>query len=233
MEIKAISSGSKGNAYYISDGETQLLIECGVTMKKLRGDMEFPFQETQGILISHHHSDHCKAIQKCREAGAEIYAPADVYAYTKTEGERCHAVTPFRAFTVGTFTILAFDLQHDCVNYGYLITSRSTGERLLYFTDTYMVKYRFPGLTHIMAECNYSLSMLRQNVHLGLTPLWLKDRIKVSHMSIEHLEEFFKANDLADVKKLYLIHLSENNGNANVFRRRIRKVTGKDVEILN
>lgn len=232
MKVKAIASGSKGNAYYISDGKTQLLIECGVTMKRLCGDMDYPFENTDGILISHHHSDHCKSIQKCAEAGADIYAPADVFSHTETEGECCHRVKPFRSFKIGTFLILPFDLHHDCVNYGYLLSSKETGERLLYFTDTYMVKYRFPGLTHIMAECNYSTDMLEANVRLGLTPPWLKDRIRVTHMSVEHLEAFFKANRLDGVKKIYLLHLSENNGNPKVFRHRIKKATGKEVEVL-
>ncbi len=232
MKVKAIASGSKGNAYYISDGKTQLLIECGVTMKRLCGDTEYDFKDTQGILISHRHSNHCKSIQKCIDAGVDIYAPADVYKHMNITGERCHIVSPFKSFVIGFFMILPFDLHHDCVNYGYLISSRHTGERLLYFTDTYMVKYKFPGITHIMAECNYSIRTLKENVTLGLTPPWLKDRIKVSHMSVERLEQFFESNNLDNIKKIYLIHLSENNGNANVFRYRIKKVTGKEVEVL-
>lgn len=233
MEIKAISSGSKGNAYYISDEATSLLIECGVSFRKIRTSKYYNFENISGVLISHRHSDHCKSIKECANAGVEIYAPADVFKNNEMSGERCNAIKRFKAFNVGSFYILPFDLYHDCVNYGFLICSKKTGERLLYFTDTYMIKYKFEGLTHIMAECNYSNETLKNNSEMGVVPPWLKDRIKVSHMSLENLFKFMKENDLSKVKHIYLIHISETNGNAKVFRHRIKKATEKQVTAMN
>lgn len=232
MIIKALSSGSKGNAYYISDGETRLLIECGVSRRRLERNTEFSMETLSGVLVSHKHGDHCKSIEFCINAGAEVYAPADVFVSKNVEGPQCHKVKPFKGFAVGSFFIVPFDLQHDCINYGYLLCSRKTGERLLYFSDTYMVKYQFDGLTHIMAECNYSIELLRRNCELGVVPGWLKDRIQVSHMSVDNLLAFLKANNLEKVEEIYLIHLSEVNGNAKVFRHRIKKATGKKVMVM-
>jgi len=232
MIIDAVASGSKGNAYYISDGHTQLLIECGVAMKRLTKNPAFEFEDIDGILISHRHIDHCKAVERCKDAGAEIYAPADVFEFKGLNGKGCHPVKPFAGFDIGTFYIVPFDLYHDCENYGYLVCSRASNERLLYFSDTYMVRYKFNDLTHIMAECNYSNKILKENVKIGLVPAWLKDRIKVSHMSIEQLLKFFKENDLTKVKKIYLIHMSENNGSPAVFKHKVKKATGKAVEVL-
>lgn len=230
MEIKGIASGSKGNAYYISDGGTSILIECGVAISKLKNSGYF--DGAGGILISHKHSDHAKSIKKCADAGAELFAPAEVFDKYGLAGDNCHSVSAFEGFCIGSLYILPFDLNHDCINFGYLICSRTTGERLLYFTDTYMVKYKFKHITHIMAECNYSMRLLRENTELGIVPLWLKDRIKVSHMSIEQLLEFFKANDLSETEQIYLIHISEHNGNPSVFRRRIKKVTGIKTDVF-
>ena len=230
MRVEGISSGSKGNAYIISDGSTDLMIECGVPMSKLMKNCDI--DSISAVLISHRHGDHCKAIAKMHDAGVEIYAPADVFDAYKLSGSGCNIAEPFMPFKVGTFSILPFDLHHDVINLGYLICSLATGERLLYFTDTYMVKYKFEGLTHIMAECNYSMRMLRENTELGLVPLFLKDRIKVSHMSIEQLLEFFKANDLSKAEQIYLIHISDNNGNPVTFKRRVKKLTGVPVEVF-
>ena len=83
-----------------------------------------------------------------------------------------------------------------------------------------------------MAECNYSMRMLKENTELGLVPLFLKDRIKVSHMSIEQLLEFFEANDLSKAEQIYLIHISDNNGNPVTFKRRVKKLTGVPVEVF-
>lgn len=230
MEIKGIASGSKGNAYYISDGQTNILIECGIPLSRIKKSV--CIDDISGILISHKHTDHAKSIVKCLSAGVDIYAPAEVFDTYETCGDKCHDVAPFEGFNIGTMFILPFDLNHDCINFGYLVCSKATDERLLYFTDTYMVKYKFSGLTYIMAECNYSTRMLRENTEMGLVPLWLKDRIKVSHMSVEQLLKFFKANDLHGVKQIYLIHISENNGNPAVFRKRVKKVTGISTEAL-
>ena len=229
MNIKSLASGSKGNAYYISDGQTPLLIECGISIRELQKGTEFKLSRMQGILVSHGHNDHCKAVHDCIRAGLDIYAPPEVFRSKKIHGHRCKPVTPFKGFNIGSLFVLPFDCVHDCVNFGYLLHSNHSGERLLYFTDTCMVRYRFGGITHIMAECNYSLEAVDRNVALGYIPESLKERLITSHMSIDNLLEFFKANDMSQVKEIYLIHLSENNSHAESFKNAVAELTGKNV----
>lgn len=229
MIIKAIASGSKGNAYYITDGKTPLLLECGIPIKELQIGTGFKLSQVGGVLISHQHNDHCKSISDCIRAGLDVYAPSEVYKVKKVKGRRCKEIHPLKGFTVGTFYILPFECDHDCVNYGFLLHSNHSGERLLYFTDTYMVKYKFDGVTHIMAECNYSVEAVDYSIAHGYIPASLKERLKMSHMSIDNLLEFLKANDLGKVQQIYLIHLSENNSQAEEFKAAVQKLTGKEV----
>lgn len=55
LEIKQIASGSTGNCYRISDGKTNLLIEAGITIRKIKEALMFRLSEIEGCLISHEH----------------------------------------------------------------------------------------------------------------------------------------------------------------------------------
>ena len=137
-----------------------------------------------------------------------------------------------KMFTLGTFRVLPFDTQHDAPEpLGFLLKSTVTDEKLLYFTDTYYLKYKFTGITHILCEANYDPEILRRRVASGEVPGMLADRVISSHMSIGHLEDFLRACDLSKLRKIWLCHLSDGNSNAAEFRRRIQRLTGVEVEV--
>ncbi|OGO89499.1 MAG: hypothetical protein A2Y15_05955 [Clostridiales bacterium GWF2_36_10] len=136
--------------------------------------------------------------------------------------------TPFK---LNTFTITPFNCQHDVPNIGFYIHSESTGENLLYFTDTYYVKFTFPDLNYIMAEANYSRDALTESIEDGRIPVAMKKRLLQSHMSIDNLIGMLKANDLSKVKQIYLLHLSNNNSNESEFKERVQKEVGCEVYI--
>src|SRR5690606_11861741 len=113
---------------------------------------------------------------------------------------------------------------------GFLFANQA-GEKLLYATDTYYIRYKFSGLTHIMVECNYSMDILRARVEAGLVEPALKHRILKSHFSLEHVKDFLKANDLSNVREIWLLDLSDGNSDAERFKREIQVLTGKMVFI--
>jgi phosphoribosyl 1,2-cyclic phosphodiesterase len=55
IEIETLASGSTGNCYIVSDGKTKIMIECGITIKKIREKWGFKIHEISGCLISHEH----------------------------------------------------------------------------------------------------------------------------------------------------------------------------------
>jgi phosphoribosyl 1,2-cyclic phosphodiesterase len=55
LKIEILKSGSKNNCYYISDGKTKLLIECGMAFKKILKGLNYKLSEVYGCLISHEH----------------------------------------------------------------------------------------------------------------------------------------------------------------------------------
>ena len=134
--------------------------------------------------------------------------------------------------TVGTFLVLPFDVEHDAPDsQGFLLESTATGEKLLYFTDTYYLKYRFSGITHILGECNYTRERVQENLAEDTLPTVRAARLMHSHMSLQHLVEFLEANDLSRLKQIYLVHLSAENSDEAEMKRRIQRLTGAEVYV--
>lgn len=229
MDIKVLGSSSKGNCYVVSDGATKLLLDCGLPIKEILKGIDFAPQFVAACLVTHSHGDHVKSANKLSQLyGVRVYASAGCIDAARL---RCAcAVKSMVQFAVGSWEILPFDVQHDAPEpLGFLLRSSVTNEKLLYFTDTYYLKYRFKGITHILCEANYSLDIIREKVDSGVIPKSLGDRIIGSHMSIDHLLEMLKSNDLSRLRKIYLCHLSDSNSNAAVFKQRVQETTGVEV----
>lgn len=232
MEIKVLASGSSGNAYIVGDGATTLLLDAGIPLKAIQVGSGFKVRQMEGCFITHAHQDHCKAARDLARLGVDIYTSQGTIEACGLSGHRIRPVKALEEIQAGTFQVLPFDVEHDAPEpLGFLFTSTATGEKLLYFTDTYYVRYRFVGLTHIMAECNYSEDGIRRSVEAGYVPVELVPRLVKSHMSLEHLVDMLRANDLRDVRQIYLLHLSENNSEEQRFRTEIQKQTGAEVYV--
>ena len=232
MEIRVFASGSSGNAYLVSDEMTTLLLDAGIPLREIQVACGFRVREIDGCLITHAHKDHSKAAEGLARLGVDIYTSAGTIEACGLTGHRIQTVKALESITIGTFKVLPFDVQHDAPEpLGFLLESTANGERLLYFTDTYYIKYRFDRLTYIMAECNYSKEALLKSIEAGYVPIELVPRLVKSHMSLEHFIEMLKANDLTDVRQIYLLHLSDNNSDAEHFREEVRRATGAEVYV--
>jgi phosphoribosyl 1,2-cyclic phosphodiesterase len=229
MDIKVLASGSSGNAYLVSDRHTTLLIECGISYRKIQQKLNFRTAEIDACLVTHEHKDHSKASKDILKAGIDIYISQGTKEALELVGHRINIIKAKQQFKIGTWVILPFDTQHDAVEpLGFLLYSNATKEKLLYVTDTAYIRYQFKGLTHIMIECNYSTETLKNNTKLNIE---VKKRIIKTHFSLENVKEFLKANDLSKVEQIYLLHLSDNNSDAERFKREIQELTGKEVYI--
>lgn len=231
IEILPLASGSQGNCYRITDGRTPLLLECGIPFREIQKGLHFRVSEVAVCLVSHEHKDHSKAVQDMMKAGIDCYMSAGTAEALGISGHRLHFIKAKQQFRIGTWKILPFETQHDAEEpLGFLLANRN-GEKLLYATDTFYIRYRFQGLTHIAVECNYSLDILRANVEAGLVEPALKKRILKSHFSLENVKNFLKANDLSKVQEIWLLHMSDGNSDANRFKREIQELAGKPVYV--
>ena len=219
MKITAHYSGSDGNLYTIDNGTDKLLIECGVPFAKIIQAINYRLSEYAGCLISHEHKDHCKAVSDLIKMGCNCYMSEGTYEALKKP--MTLLIENNSLIEIKSFKILPFSIQHDAKEpLGFLI--RSGHEKLLYATDTYYLRNRFSGLTHMMIECNWSEKTLREDLHPARI-----NRLRSSHMSLENLIEMLKSNDLREVQEIWLLHMSKSNADSQFFKSEIEKETGK------
>lgn len=231
INIQVIGSSSKGNCYLVDDGQTKLMLECGVKIADVRKASGFTLSSVAGCLVSHEHGDHIKGLKDTLKAGIDCYMSAGTAGALSIDHHRIKPLENRKQFTLGSWTVLPFDVQHDGAEpFGYLLVNQE-GEKLLFVTDTYYVKYRFTGLTHIMIECNYSLPILDANIEMGRIHKGMRSRLLKSHFSLENVKDFFKANDLTNVQEIHLLHLSDTNSDEALFKEEIARVTGKPVYV--
>jgi phosphoribosyl 1,2-cyclic phosphodiesterase len=231
IEIKAFGSSSAGNSYWVTDGHTQLLLEAGIKFRDIQIGLNFRTSSIAGCLISHEHGDHSKCIKDVLKSGIDVYASKGTFESLNISNHRAKPIEAKKQFQIGTWTILPFETEHDAAeSLGFLLANQS-GEKLLFATDTYYIKYKFPDLTHIMVEANYSLDILKENIFNGIVPVAMKKRLMRSHFSLENVKDFLRANDLSKVQEIWLLHLSDTNSNAELFKKEIQELTGKMIII--
>lgn len=240
MIIKPLASSSDGNCYYISDGASSILIDAGIQIDKIQRGTGFHLSDVAGALISHEHGDHARSVPALIRKGIDVYALHDVFETWRVKSYHCHVIengiVEGRAFdhwaeNIGSFEVLPFDVPHDVPNLGFYIRSTYTGETLLYFIDCIYVKYRLPTPTYLMAECNYDIEILKQNVASRIEKEIKKERTVSTHMSIKSLLEMLPQYDYTKIKQIYLMHLSDRNSNAEEFKRKVQQLTGCEVYI--
>ena len=175
------------------------------------------------------HGDHSKAAKDLMGAGVDVYCSAGTAEALGLESHRLNIIKARQQFTLGDWTVLPFGVEHDAAEpLGFLLAA--DGEKLLYATDTFYIRYRFPGLTHILLEVNFAQDILDANVESGLSPAHRR-RVMRSHMSLETAKDFLRANDLSKVREIWLCHLSDGNSDEERFKREIQSTTGKPVYV--
>lgn len=230
MLIRSIASGSAGNAYHITDGRSCLLLDAGIPLKRIQEGCGFTVSQLSGCLVTHAHGDHVKAAKDLARLGVDVYTSLGTIEKAELKGHRIHPVKALETVRVGTFEVLPFDVEHDAPEpLGFLMRSTVTQEKLLYFTDTYYLRYTFKGLTHIMMEANYDPETMEDNVRAGRVDAHRAKRTIGSHMSINTVMSTLESFDLSRLQQIYLLHLSNDNSLADEFKRRVQALTGREV----
>lgn len=235
LDIRCLQSGSAGNSYAIDDGDTALLLEAGLSDRKILRGYGDILPRAAGCLITHEHLDHAAGAKGLAALGLDLYASKGTFGALGDLGRpyRCKPLGPLKAVQLGSWRVLPFPAEHDAAEpLGFLLYSKPAKEKVLFATDTHFLAYRFQKLTAIMVECNYSLPLLEESVRLGLVSPALKKRLQQSHFSLEDCRDFLRATDLSRVHDIYLLHLSRQNARRGLFQREIMRTAGVPVTVF-
>lgn len=232
MKIDVMASGSAGNCYKVSNKNTALLIECGIPYKKIQQVLNFKVTDIDGVLVSHEHVDHSKACKDLIKAGVNLYMTKGTKEALKLDS---HRVKGFKNFgdsyfdvDIGSFKIKPFKTVHDAKEpVGFVIYDSLAIEELVFITDTQYSIYSFSP-DYFMMEVNYVRETINKNDSIHEE---LRARIKENHMSLDTAINLLERSDLSRLKKIYVMHLSDANSDAEVIKYRLQELTGVAVEI--
>lgn len=223
--ITVLASSSSGNCYHLSS-QTPILLDCGITFKKIKEAIDI--KEVKACLITHEHQDHIKALKQLLKSNITCYMSEGTKEAVGFDNDLIKIIEPLKQFSIKEWQILPFNTEHDAKEpLGFLLKNDTS--KTLYLTDSYYCRYNFKGLTHILIECNYSLSIINKNVEDGLIHEARRRRALTSHFELENVKQFLKACDLSKVAEIYLIHISKDNGDKDLFKSEIEAITGKAV----
>ena len=235
MKFEALASSSSGNAYAVSDSDTHILIECGISLKKLQKLSGFSLSEFQACLVSHEHKDHAKSVVDLISRGMPVYMSLGTAealwdnADNSTGMDAVQLIAHFGQFNIGTFDIVPFTTFHDAREpLGFLIKSRVDGDVLAFATDTVNLRYKFPGLNILAIEANYDKNILERCERM---PEKVKHRITNSHMEIDILCDYLRGLDLSQCREIHLLHLSDATTHEGHFINKVARAVPPGITI--
>ena len=228
MELKVLGSSSSGNCYILETEKEALIIEAGINFMNVKKALNFQLRKVVGCLISHRHNDHAKYIKNVVDSGIYTIALEEVLTAKDVKGSRVKAITLGKGYKFGKFKVVPFPANHDVPCVGFLIDHPESG-RIMFLTDSCICEYSFPGLNHVLIECNYHDKKLIENIRKGKTMEAQRNRLLNSHMELNTCKEFLSSNDLSGVGNIVLLHLSNDNSDELLFVSEIQRLTGKEV----
>ena len=221
IKVCSLFSGSSGNSIFISSGDTSLLVDAGVSGRRIEealSEIGESIDTISGIIITHEHSDHITGAGiLSRRHKIPIYTNKETWdAMRRFTGKLAPALTqiiePGQLFRIGDIDISSFPIPHDAacpVGYNFFIEDKKitvatdighiSDDLLTYLEKSFM----------ILLESNHDIEMLKT----GRYPWPLKKRIlgdyghlcnEITGKTVAHLAE-------GGTKFFLLGHLSKEN----------------------
>ncbi len=237
MIVTTLASGSSGNCILISQGDTHLLVDCGISCRRIQqalAALELTAEQLSGILITHEHSDHISGLATLfkkyrlpvwcsRGTGRQL-----TYRIAFLD-EVLHPFVPGEMFRVGELTVGTFATLHDAADpVGYTFTDGH--HKAAVVTDlgqvTSVVEDSVRGADLLVAEANHDPDLLMQ----GTYPWQLKQRVLGHH---GHLSNAACAELVmrSGAQTVILAHLSAENNNPALALETVRAAVGSTVTV--
>jgi phosphoribosyl 1,2-cyclic phosphodiesterase len=217
MRVTNFGSGSCGNAFLIQSGRTAVLIDAGVSIRRLRSGLVAAGVTRDGltaVLVSHEHHDHVRSLpQLLHHHESVVMASPGTLAALDTElAGGCQSLVSGRQQQVGSIEVTPVPVSHDAADpVGFLIDDGET--QVAIFTDLGRPDARMTEAIEcahlVILESNYDDLMLER----GRYPRHLKRRVGGSrgHLSNRDCARFLAQNLGKSTVEIWLAHLSENN----------------------
>ena len=202
FKYSILASGSSGNSFYLETPKKKILVDAGLSGKKITGllaEIDRKPEDLDAILITHEHSDHIHGVGVlARKYGMDLYAK--------------HLFEMGKTLTFGDLDVESFGVSHDAAAPQFYRFMKD-GKSFVMLTDTGYVSDRMAGIVEnadgYLIESNHDVEILRAGSYA-----WrLKQRIlsDLGHLSNEDGADAMIRTLGNKTKKIYLGHLSKEN----------------------
>ncbi|MCH5265326.1 MAG: MBL fold metallo-hydrolase [Lachnospiraceae bacterium] len=223
MKLYSIASGSSGNCIFAGDEETGILIDVGISMKKVREGLEaenLSLEHIKAIFVTHEHTDHISGLGPVlRKVPIPVYATAGTVHAIWEKGnmnnispDLFHIIRPQEEIGLGDMLIHSFSISHDAAE-PVCYTVEAQKKKVGVATDmgcySDEVIRSLEDCDAVLLEANHDINLLQ----VGSYPYSLKMRIlgERGHLSNDASARLIKEILHPDLKHILLGHLSKEN----------------------
>lgn len=223
MRMMSIASGSSGNCIYIGTDNAHILVDDGISKKRViegLAQLDLSLDDIDAILVTHEHDDHIRGIGVIeRQSITPVYGTSGTINYIsgykslgKIPEEIYHSVISGEEFSIKDLTIKPVSVSHDAIDpVAYVFSQGDKRCGILtdlgYFTDE--ILHNFSNLNAMLVEANHDINMLMT----GPYPYFLKQRIlgNSGHLSNESCGRMLGEMLCDTTEHVFLGHLSKEN----------------------
>lgn len=246
MKMYSIASGSSGNCIYVGTDKTHLLVDAGISGKRIKDGLQnisVDPKSLSGVLVTHEHSDHIQGLGVIsRRYHLPVYATVETIkeiinckSVGKIDDNLFHEIRPDVGFCIQDMEIMPIHISHDAVN-PVCYTFHYGNKKMGVVTDlgtynNYIVKHLLE-CDVLLLESNHDKNMLEA----GSYPYDLKCRIlgKKGHLSNDHAAALLAKVAGEKLKHIFLGHLSKENNMPDLaymtVKHELKRLLAKDLE---
>ena len=221
LKFCSLYSGSSGNSFFIQSKEAKILVDAGVSCKKIveaLASLNVSIEDIDGIFVTHEHTDHTQSIGTIsKKYGTNIFANKKTWQamseqIKKIQEKNMYCFSNNEVFKFKDLEILPFSIPHDAANpCGFSISKDNT--KISITTDIgHMDNYVLNNLKNsklVLLESNYEPEVLKYSRY----PYRLKERIASPLGHLSNIEAGKTLNQLMDygLENAIIAHLSNEN----------------------
>ncbi len=218
MSFTLLGSGSTGNTTLISDGDTHILVDVGLsgreTARRLR-EYGLEPEKISAIVVSHEHGDHCRGVGPfAKNLDIPVFMTEEAFLSSgmKLDSKKHRRISSGESFEVYGFLFTSFAVPHDSADpLGFVI--EKNGSKIGIVLDlgylSNLVLERLKGCDGLIMESNHDIRMLKA----GPYPWTLKQRVmsRRGHLSNDSVAQYLGNDFDGKATHVVLAHLSQNN----------------------
>lgn len=228
IEFCSLASGSSGNCLYVATPQTAVLIDCGISGKKVMDtleDINKTPDKIKGILVTHDHSDHISGVGIIsRKLKIPVYASEiTLNSLASFDSKIYSSIIASDTFNIDDLKITVVKTSHDSPDScGYIFENANS--KIVVMTDlgyvTNEIIEKCKDCDFAFIESNYDLKMLMY----GSYPMETKRRIasEIGHLSNDDCGKFVCSLASYGTRKFMLGHISSNNNMTTIAYNTVR-----------